>query len=850
MISYTPNKLIQNVVIFGVGGSGARVASLICQQLMTEEHSSNTKVILMDGDVVETKNCRRQLFIPSDVGKNKSDVIANRYRKAFKSNVISIPKFFPSTEDVTDLFLDISNNPIRYIEGRGLSSVKEEHKVLLSLIRAMACKDYLEFEASVDTTQEYLSVNSGRLYLKMSSGLTVFVLAVDSIPARLSILDFITKLATIPNIVASRHAMSFRGSRGDGQGNIQSIIPPFGVSSFAENLLVIDGGNEDSFGQVCYFHPVQFSLCPDQIAELIPERSPYRFHTPVVPMPTGRYLNMEEGTSTRRCGDMDQTLAINNLVATCMHVIFQNLFYNTPMTFNRISFGLNGAFSSEYMSFKWLKGVLTTDKNYLFGTLAKEDTWCKGVSNLQQVQGLSKLSRIKYGLWDQPMNGVDDINKSEVVVGMLFGVSSNTIGDRYESLDGLEPRYLKCNRQSDLLAYLDAGLTDKRSLRPKWSEGDKGLCLLVHTTFLDVSWSEILGPIFHKHAEKGLFSGDDVEKLYATWKEYGMYGLTAENPYQAISLATSTTSNKQLFLPAIRELGCSSTGIRVGYSCVSSQSPVEAKDILYGNRNGIVSPRFLSTDTYELSRVHRYRDVPDEEGDDANEDVVSTGMALVLCLIKDHIESEPFLENPDSGWATLLMPYGSVECVGTVLQSGVDIINAVNLCFESYIEIKDMYDSGTDVLGIINSMGSILTQVQDIVTCLARLSVRHYMVSNQRLKDKLSILEYGIVMYLILANGRSKMIEPLLSHYGKDLVLRILKDLNTLTAAGVTRVHSQSSPEVSLGLSNRGILSLASWIRLNAVNTEDLRESEDTEEEYEDEYDDEDEEYNDDDDLT
>jgi len=443
------------------------------------------------------------------------------------------------------------------------------------------------------------------------------------------------------------------------------------------------------------------------------------------------------------------------------------------------------------------------------------------------------------------MNGVVDSNKSEVMVGMLFGISSNTIGDRYESLTGLDDRYLKCNRQSDLLSYLDDGLMDKRSLRPNWSEGDKGLCLLVRTTFLDVSWSEILGPIFHKHAEKGLFSSDDVEKLYATWKEYGMYGLTAENPYQAISLATSPSSNKQLFLPAISELGCSSNGIRVGYSCVSSQSAIEAKDILYGNRRGIVSPRFLSTDTYELTRVHRYRDVPDSEGEDANEDVVSTGMALILCIVKDHIESEPFLENPDIGWATLLMPYGSVECVRTVLQSGVDTINAVDLCFDRYIEVKDMYDSGTDVLGIINSMGSILTQVPDIVTCLARLSVRHYKVSSQRLKDKLSILEYGIVMYIILANGRNKMIEPLLSHYGKELVLRILKDLDTLTTDGVTRIHSQSSPEVSLGLSNGGMLSLAAWIRLNVVTKEELEDDDYDEDEAED-----DDDYDDDDDLT
>ena len=833
MLSYTPNKLIQNVVIFGVGGSGARVASLICQQLMTEEHTSHTKVILMDGDVVETKNCRRQLFIPADVGKNKADVIANRYSKAFKSNIISIPSFFPSTDVVTDFFLDISTNPYRYV--RELGDISEEYRVLLSLIRAMSCKDADMFEASSDNTEFHIKVDANKLYLKMSSGITVFILAVDSIPARLSILDFITKLATIPNIVSSNCAMAYRGDRGDSYGNLYGIAHPPGVTSLAENLVVIDGGNEDSFGQVCYFHPVQFSLCPDEIADLIPERSPYRFHTPVVPMPTGRYLNMQEGTSTRRCGDMDQTLAINNLVATCMHVIFQNLFYNTPMTFNRISFGLNGAFSSEYMGLKWLKGVLTTDRNYLFGTIPTEDSKGKGVSSLAQVQEMSKVSAARYGLWDQTMNSVIEDGRTDVVVGMLLGVSTTTVGNKYVECNSTITRPLAIPRQSDLLYYLDEGLSDEGSLRPKWSDGEKGLSLLTRTTFLDISWSEILGQILHKHFEKGLF--DKVNEINDLWEKYRLHGLHESNRYQSLSMCTTCSAMEGVFTPEIANMGYSGDGLRIGYSCVSNPRFYRTYDLIRDNRKGILTARLLNTDTYELARVSKFIDMPcDEDEEYGNEHIMSTGMALLVSMIKPIIELKPLEEIPETGNTFLVTQYSSVECVRTPLQSvWVDTVSTINISYNTLSEIKDVYDSSSEVTGIINSSGIILTEVYDIVTCLSRMSVSNYLVCKPKVREKLSLLQYGIVMYLLLANGRKKMIDPLISYYGKDVLLGIFESLISLYRSGDSRVMIQSSPLVSLGISEGPILSLGAWIRTNVKRA--VVEEEPEDEYYEEEYD-------------
>ena len=104
MFSYKPNQLISTVTIFGLGGTGARLASLICQQLVSENYSKAIKIILVDGDTVELKNCKRQLFVESEVGKNKAEVIATRYRRAFGANVIALPHFMPNAKDTTSFF--------------------------------------------------------------------------------------------------------------------------------------------------------------------------------------------------------------------------------------------------------------------------------------------------------------------------------------------------------------------------------------------------------------------------------------------------------------------------------------------------------------------------------------------------------------------------------------------------------------------------------------------------------------------------------------------------------------------------------------------------------------------------
>lgn len=505
MISYSPEKLIKNVVIFGLGGTGARVASLICQQLVSEQMTEKVRVVLMDGDVVESKNCRRQLFLQSDVGKNKAEVIAERYRRAFGANVIAVPKFFPTSEDVKDFFIDCSNRNYAESDNREfIGNIDIIHQLLC----AMAAPTLEDFETS--NLPEDSGYRKGffadKFYVRLASGLTVFILAVDSIPARLSILEFISGLATLPNIQVSDSRLSF------GHYNITSSPPNDQhklthpeVTSLVENLLVIDGGNEDVFGQVNYFHPAQVSLAPSEILSFIPERSPYRYKTRVVPMPVGRYLTMKEGESTRRCGDLDQTLAINNLVAANMHLIFQNLFYNNEMTFHMIRFGLNGAYTTEWMSLSWLRSMITTDRGYSYGILS-EDAKQKvlGGVSLSTVEQLNQMDSIRYGFTKVPMSQVSSIVPG--LFGMLSGPSC-----RYRQGTYQESLTMWSNGTS-LLTDLSLYIKD-RVIGEDTPKVETRLPLFTHTTLLDICWSEMVLPILHKHQVVGLSGEGEKGKV-------------------------------------------------------------------------------------------------------------------------------------------------------------------------------------------------------------------------------------------------------------------------------------------------------------------------------------------------
>lgn len=139
---------------------------------------------------------------------------------------------------------------------------------------------------------------------------TIFIMCVDSAEARRSILSCIA-----------------RSSYGAGLNNV-----PF----------IIDAGNEDSFGQVKFFHSMAV-YSTSEIASNPLSMYPKQGSLPAIPMPYEFYRDLVDTPARGSCADLDQTLAINAAMATTIMGIVQNFYYVRPFTFNEVGISLDGA---------------------------------------------------------------------------------------------------------------------------------------------------------------------------------------------------------------------------------------------------------------------------------------------------------------------------------------------------------------------------------------------------------------------------------------------------------------------------------------------------------------------------
>lgn len=108
MLFYRPDFIPNKIIIIGCGGTGSRLVPLLSQFIKTCNWVSNPEMVLIDDDVVETKNLARQNFIKPDVDKYKAVVLANRYSKAFDLQIT------PITARVNKFNRDTAVGYIRY----------------------------------------------------------------------------------------------------------------------------------------------------------------------------------------------------------------------------------------------------------------------------------------------------------------------------------------------------------------------------------------------------------------------------------------------------------------------------------------------------------------------------------------------------------------------------------------------------------------------------------------------------------------------------------------------------------------------------------------------------------------
>lgn len=89
------------ITLLGAGGTGGYVVPHLYRLLHTLDRC--TKVVICDGDIVEKKNLIRQNFIHADLGKNKAQVLAERYAAAFGLEASYIPDFIEDEHTLLEL---------------------------------------------------------------------------------------------------------------------------------------------------------------------------------------------------------------------------------------------------------------------------------------------------------------------------------------------------------------------------------------------------------------------------------------------------------------------------------------------------------------------------------------------------------------------------------------------------------------------------------------------------------------------------------------------------------------------------------------------------------------------------
>jgi PRTRC genetic system ThiF family protein len=89
------------IIMLGAGGTGGHIAPHLYRLLHTLNRP--VKIIIADGDIVEQKNLVRQNFIAADLGRNKAQVLAERYASAFGMEVQYIPEFIESEDRLAGL---------------------------------------------------------------------------------------------------------------------------------------------------------------------------------------------------------------------------------------------------------------------------------------------------------------------------------------------------------------------------------------------------------------------------------------------------------------------------------------------------------------------------------------------------------------------------------------------------------------------------------------------------------------------------------------------------------------------------------------------------------------------------
>ena len=117
--------------------------------------------------------------------------------------------------------------------------------------------------------------------------------------------------------------------------------------------LIIDAGNENDFGQVTISGMGRVESTSGYLTTLKAD-SPVVCDIPWIPMDSTYYDEMV-ATTTPSCADLDQTMAINTMMAVNIFGIVQNVYYVKPITFFRLNISMQHGAIPQNMDMNYLR---------------------------------------------------------------------------------------------------------------------------------------------------------------------------------------------------------------------------------------------------------------------------------------------------------------------------------------------------------------------------------------------------------------------------------------------------------------------------------------------------------------
>ena len=132
-----------NLIILGAGGTGGHLFDSVARLaygMNADPERPDLHLTLIDGDEVEEKNLLRQNFILDDLGENKAEALAYRYKDQMDVSTKAITEFFTKPEEIVALFDKdanfnvivgaVDNHYARYLIEQAMVAHKDEYNAV------------------------------------------------------------------------------------------------------------------------------------------------------------------------------------------------------------------------------------------------------------------------------------------------------------------------------------------------------------------------------------------------------------------------------------------------------------------------------------------------------------------------------------------------------------------------------------------------------------------------------------------------------------------------------------------------------------------------------------------------